>query len=139
MAVLPVAFIIVSLIFAIASTATGLQAILSPIAFSHSFGIPIPNQHDSKPTSPSAHTQTAITYVSLMGVRQLATGIILLIFAYQGKWIEMATMLSVLGILVAGTDGVFLAFNGVQGKAGFHAVPGALIAGLAGAFLLSTT
>ena len=67
-----------------------------------------------------------------MGIRQLATGIILLTFAYQSKWVEAATILAIIGIVVAGTDGIYLARGGGGSKAGlFHAIPGALIAALA--------
>ena len=72
-----------------------------------------------------------------MGVRQLATGTILLTFAYQNKWAEMATILAIIGILVAGTDGVYLARAGKTAQAKVHAVPGALIAALAGAVVYS--
>lgn len=72
-----------------------------------------------------------MSYVSVMSVRQLGTGIILLIFAYQGKWTEAATILAVIGILVAGTDGIYLARAGPRGPAIFHAVPGGLISALA--------
>ena len=44
----------------------------------------------------------------------------------------MATILSILGVVVAGTDGTYLARSGERGRAVFHAVPGALIAILAG-------
>ena len=108
----------ISLIFATSAVYTGLQAIFSPIAHAKLFGLPL---------LPSTNTERAQTYVSLMGARQLATGLILLTFAYQGKYNEMATMLTILGLMVAETDGIFLAKRDV--KAGiFHALPGALIA-----------
>lgn len=72
-----------------------------------------------------------------MGVRQLATGITLLTFAYQRKWTEMATVLSILGIVVAGTDGFYLWRFGATNQAKFHAIPGALIALLAGAVIFT--
>ena len=72
-----------------------------------------------------------------MGVRQLATGLTLLTFAYEEKWTEMATILSILGVVVAGTDGYYLARSGERGRAVFHAVPGALIAMLAGLVVLA--
>lgn len=71
-----------------------------------------------------------------MGIRQFTTGLTLLIFAYQGKWMEMATILSILGFVVAGTDGYFLWKAGMRREGVFHAVPGGLIAGLAWAVLL---
>lgn len=74
-----------------------------------------------------------------MGVRQLATGLTLFTFAYQGKWNEMATILTILGFVVAGTDGYYLAQTGARGQARFHAIPGALIALLSGAVCLSST
>lgn len=93
----------ISLIFTAASRFTGFQALMDPIAFSTSFGLPI------KPTKPGQRVNdTTRAYISLMGVRQLATGLTLLAFAYQGKWKEIATVLRILGIVVAGTDGVFL-------------------------------
>lgn len=49
---------------------------------------------------------------------------------------EMATILSILGFVVAGTDGYFLWKAGMRREGVFHAVPGVLIAGLAWAVLL---
>ena len=72
-----------------------------------------------------------------MGVRQLATGLTLLAFAYQGKWKEMATILSILGIVVAGTDGACLAQKNL-GKGLFHAGPGACISALSIAVLYNS-
>ena len=72
-----------------------------------------------------------------MGVRQLATGITLLTFAYQTKWTEMANILAILGVVVAGTDGVYLSRFGAGKQAMFHAIPGALIAILAGAVVFT--
>jgi hypothetical protein len=70
-----------------------------------------------------------------MGIRQLGTGITLIVFNYQDKYTEAATVLAIIGVLVAGTDGLFLARAG-DVKAGiWHAVPGGLIAALAGAVL----
>ena len=124
--VLP-AFKAVSLIFACSAVYTGAQAILSPISFTKSFGIQLPIQAKS----PADFNQAALSYVSLMGVRQLATGITLLIFAYLRKWHEMGIILAVLGIVVAGTDGVYLYRAGYPSQARFHAIPGAIIALLA--------
>lgn len=129
-------FKLVSIIFALASIATGLQAVFDPVGFSQSFGIPLPIESDKERASTKS-TNASRSYVSLMGVRQLATGLILLTFAAQGKWVEMATILAILGIVVAGTDGVFLAKSGNSGQAKFHAIPGALIALLAGAVVVS--
>lgn len=50
----------VSLIFATASVFTGTQALLDPIAFSKTFGITIPKQHD---------TTLLRSYVTLMAAR----------------------------------------------------------------------
>jgi hypothetical protein len=126
------AFKVVSVTFACLAIATGLQGLLSPTAFATSFGIPIQ-------PAPKAHEKAALSYVSLMGVRQLATGITLLAFARQGKWEEMATVLVILGFLVAGTDGLFLWTSGAGMKGPFHALPGACIALLAGAVLYTGT
>ena len=43
----------------------------------------------------------------------------------------MATILAIIGILVAGTDGIYLSRSGAEKVARFHAIPGALIAALA--------
>lgn len=57
-------------------------------------------------------------------------------FAYQGKWAEAATILSIIGVVVAGTDGWYIAnVGGSVGGGLFHAGPGAAIAALAAAFL----
>ena len=136
-------FKMVSVVFAGSAVVTGLQAIVDPIGFSRSFGLPlstIKEADESKSTAISHHYKPngnpIVSYVSLMGVRQLATGITLLTFAYQKKWTEMATILSILGIVVAGTDGFYLWRSGARNLAKFHAIPGALIALLAGATVL---
>lgn len=133
----------VSLIFSVAAIVTGLRPILDPVSFSHSFGIPLaPTTVSSYKKDSAALTQrddhnSALYYVSLMGVRQLGTGMILLTFAYQAKWTEMATILAIIGILVAGTDGVYLARARSIRAGAFHAIPGALISALALAFIYS--
>lgn len=139
----------VSITFAVSAVGTGIQALVSPVGFSRFFGLPLPTPSSSPPSSnPGAGRSSkraskqqqqdhALTesYVSLMGVRQLATGITLLAFSYQRKWDEVATILSILGFVVAGTDGVYIA-RGNDVKAGlFHAIPGSLISVLAGAYL----
>lgn len=134
------AFKFVSLTFATTAVITGIQAILDPAKFSRSFGIPISRSEGktpsttkagkARPTVPSSDNDGA-AYVALMGVRQLATGMTLFTFAYEQKWTEMATILAILGFVVAGTDGIYLARSGDKNKAAFHAVPGALIAILA--------
>ena len=137
-------FKVVSVVFASASIITGTQAIVDPIGFSYSFGLPvmIVKDADESKTSPISNLHKPnndinpiISYVSLMGVRQLATGITLLMFAYQKKWTEIATNLVILGIIVAGTDGIFLSRFGAKNQARFHAIPGALIAILAGVII----
>ena len=132
MAFLPPLFKAVSLIFACAAVITGVHAMVDPLGFSRSFGIPINTVDNAGKFEANAinalDANSTISYVSLMGVRQLATGVTLLVFAYQGKWTEMATILAILGILVAGTDGLYLFHSGARSQARFHAIPGALIA-----------
>ena len=137
-------FKIVSVAFAISAIVTGTQAIADPIGFSRSFGMPITivkdaDKSQSTPISRfyKSNDNPIISYVSLMGVRQLATGITLLTFAYQKKWTEMATILTILGIIVAGTDGFYLSRFGARNLAKLHAIPGALIALLAGAIIFT--
>ena len=137
-------FKVVSVVFASASIVTGTQAIVDPIGFSHSFGLPIMivKDVDKSRTTPISQSNKPngnpiMSYVSLMGVRQLATGITLLTFAYQRKWTEIATILTILGIIVAGTDGFYLSRFGARNQAKIHAIPGALIALLAGAIILT--
>jgi hypothetical protein len=116
----------VSLIFAVASSATGVQAIVDPVGFSTSFGLAL-NSKESN----SKHGSLTSSYISLMGVRQLGTGLIISTFAYQNKWKDIATILGIIGIVVAGTDAIYLSRAGLNGKARFHAIPGFLIAALA--------
>ena len=145
LSLLPI-FQTVSVIFAISAVATGIQAIVDPIGFSKGFGLALSSTIEDSPGSliknedtitPRTtailhyHRSLTMSYVSLMGVRQLATGIILLTFAYQRKWTEMATILAVIGIVVAGTDGIYLSRAGSRKLGLFHAIPGALIAILA--------
>ncbi|KAK5725939.1 hypothetical protein LTR15_004129 [Elasticomyces elasticus] len=127
----------VSVTFAMLSLGTGIQALVDPIGFSKSFGMPLEptlsNDDNNKIGSRSQQYGLAKSYVSLMGVRQLGTGITILIFAYQGKWAEAGTILALIGFLVAGTDGYHLARAGGASKGLFHAIPGACIAGLGAA------
>ncbi|TLD09702.1 hypothetical protein PspLS_11377 [Pyricularia sp. CBS 133598] len=136
------AFKAVCSIFTVAAVLTGTQAIVNPTAFAISFGIPL-NQplksakqtaaSTTNTTKPPHHDSTASSYIALVGARQLGTGITLLVFAYQGKWVECATILSIIGLVVAGMDGYHIAKNGNLGGGVFHAGPGAAIAALAGA------
>jgi hypothetical protein len=121
MPVLDTSFKAVSLIFAVSAIYTGAQAVVSPNTFARSFGIEIA-QHTSD-VAPAA-------YVSLMGVRQLGTGLTIIALALQGAWKAIATNLAVIGFVVAGTDGLFLAQTGSTELGVFHALPGALIASL---------
>lgn len=127
-------------IFTAAAVFTGIQAIINPTAFVTSFGIPLhqpPQSSKQAVTSRTSTTQSprhnsaASSYVSLLGACQLGTGITLLVFAYQGKWAECATTLSIIGVVVAGMDGYHIARNGNLGEGLFHAGPGAAIAALA--------
>ena len=145
-------FKLVSVVFAIAAVFTGAQAVVDPVGFSRSFGLPLSTtavevtesleDRDGVPVSSAAaslqHSRNLTrSYISLMGIRQLATGIILLSFAYQNKWTEMATVLAIIGIVVAGTDGMYLSRAGAKRLGQFHAIPGALIAALAASVLYS--
>ena len=112
----------ISLIFATATVFTGAQALLDPIAFSKTFGISISKQHD---------TPLLRSYVTLMATRQLATGLSILLLAKQGHFIAIAYILMVAGIVVAGTDGVFIAKNGSRKMGIVHAGPGFVIASIA--------
>jgi len=132
----------VSVIFAVSAVGTGAQAILAPVGFSKMFGLPVtskPNspstkEHPINPAASVSHLQSTTTsYISLLGIRQLSTGLILLTFAYQDKWVESATILAIIGVLVAGTDGIYLARSGARSEGRWHAIPGALIAALAAA------
>ena len=125
--VLPI-FKAVSVIFAIAAIVTGARGVIDPMGFSTSFGIPLPPRSTEAPS--------VVAYVALMGVRQLSTGIIILIFAYQNKWVETATVLAVIGVFVASTDAVHLAIAGSVGLGWFHALPGGMIAALSVSVLL---
>ncbi|KAM0812054.1 putative DUF4267 domain-containing protein [Seiridium cardinale] len=146
------AFKAISIVFAISAVVTGAGAIVNPVWFSNSFGLPLdtrmldpsgnPNEHENAVTSSAAailHSRRSLTksYISLMGVRQLATGIILLTFAFQDKWTEVATILAIIGIVVAGTDGVYLSRAGGRRLGQLHAIPGAAIALLACGVLYS--
>jgi Domain of unknown function (DUF4267) len=128
-------FMAASILYAIAAVATGAKAIIDPIGFSKSFGLDlgstktgsvgslIDNEDAVTPRTKAIlhdHRSMTMSYISLMGVRQLATGIILLTFAYRNKWMEMATILSIIGIVVAGTDGMYLSRAGSKCLGIFH-------------------
>ncbi|XMA16297.1 hypothetical protein WAI453_009088 [Rhynchosporium graminicola] len=136
----------VSLTFASLAIGTGAQATFDPINFSKSFGLALnttsgspqyPKEEDVVLSRSNYQQSSTKPYISLMGVRQLATGVLIFTFAYQGKWTEIATILSIIGILVAGTNDVYLSRAGLQGKGVFHALPGAFISTLACGFLFS--
>lgn len=146
MAYLLPTFKAVSLIFATSAVVTGVQAIIDPIGFSKFFGLPLSStstvpleflvdNEDALKSKKTAvlqhHRGLTMSYISLMGVRQLATGIILLTFAYQKKWTEVATILAIIGIVVAGTDGICLSRAGTRQSGILHAIPGLLISALA--------
>lgn len=130
---------------------TGAKAVVAPIAFSKEFGIQLETTRDRSgpledledPPDPKLVAawdrarHAASSYTSLMGVRQLATGNILLTFAFQSKLTEMATILLIIGFLVAGTDSVFLSRAGSRTQGLWHAIPGVGIAVHAGLFLLN--
>ena len=61
----------------------------------------------------SHHRTLTKSYISLLGARQLATGIILLTLVSQHKWTEIATVLAIIGIVVAGTNGIYISCNAV--------------------------
>lgn len=133
---------VVTLIFASAAVYTGLQALILPEKFADSFGIRLPDATTTKSTSDAARTISSLkdpgasAYVSLMGARQLGTGLSLFAFAYVGKWAEAATILFIIGVLVAGTDGWhIMKTGGSLGGGLYHAGPGAAIAALAAAYL----
>lgn len=142
---LPHVFKGVGLIFTVAALFTGAQALSDPEAFATSFGLSLKSkshqyqQGKQRPDDAISSTRlppATSSYVSLMGVRQFATGVILAAFIYQSKWDEVATILVIIGFLVAGTDGYHLWRAGEAGLAMYHAVPGALIAAISGAFLV---
>ncbi|KAK0253924.1 hypothetical protein B0A54_11601 [Friedmanniomyces endolithicus] len=145
------AFKVVSITFAMLAVFTGAQALVDPVGFSKSFGLTLEPTIDSavsnikagdasssssrKAASHSEQQQRSLakSYASLMGVRQIGTGLTLLTFAYKGNWAEAATILAIIGFVVAGTDGFFLARAGYGSLGRFHAIPGAGIAILAAA------
>jgi hypothetical protein len=148
------AFKVVCVTFAALALGTGAQAIIDPVGFSRSFGLPldvesertlarntVKDQDEARDAKSGARApiglrhNSAETYVSLMGVRQLGTGITLLTFAYQGNWSSAATLLAIIGVVVAGTDGFFLTRGGNVSQGRFHAIPGAGISALAAAAL----
>ena len=135
------------MIFATSAVATGAQAIVDPVGFSRAFGLAltsrVPESVGSMDDAKLArtlhhHRSLSMSYISLMGVRQLATGIILFTFAYQNKWTEVAIVLAIIGIVVAGTDGIYLSRAGAEKLGRFHAIPGALIAALAAGVIFLT-
>jgi len=116
----------VALIFAASCVFTGAQALVNPLTFSQLFGIQVPKDKD---------TLLLRSYITLMATRQLATGIILLLLARIGQWIAIAYILMVMGIIVAGMDGVFIAQNGSRKMGIVHAGPGFGIAAMAAAII----
>ena len=113
-----------------------MQALVDPIGFTKTFGLLLSHNiktDDGAASTASRDRSVTLSYVSLMGVRQLATGLTLLVFAWQSKWTEAATILAIIGVVVAGTDGVYLARGGEASKGRWHAIPGVLIAALAAA------
>lgn len=127
----------ITVIHGIAMTYTGAQSLFDPVGFAAGFGLPIDPSAHPKHATPSGSSSTDLprSFAQLVGARQLATGLIGLTFAYQQKWSELATMLSISGVVVAGMDGVVLMRNG-YGRGGIsHAIPGVIISAIAMAYL----
>ncbi|KAF7930236.1 hypothetical protein EAE99_004429 [Botrytis elliptica] len=114
----------ISIIFGVSTVITGIQALLNPITFSKTFGITVPKEKD---------TPILRSYITLMATRQLATGTSILLLARIEHYISIAYILMVAGIIVAGTDGVFIAKNGSVKMGIVHAGPGFVIAVVAAA------
>lgn len=128
----PFVFRTVCVIFTVSAIATGTQAVIDPVVFSRQFGLPL---KDLANKEANYEQQVLRSYVSLMGIRQLGTGLVLTAFMLGRKWNEAATVLSVIGIVVAGTDGFYLSQHASLSKGLFHAIPGALIAALATVYI----
>ncbi|KAJ1337844.1 DUF4267 domain-containing protein [Microdochium nivale] len=142
----PAVFKTVSVTFSTLAIWTGANGLFRPAFFAADFGLPVNTTPAAALGGKKAHQPSAAdnpttrAYIALMGVRQLATGVILATFAAQGKWEEMATILATIGVLVAGIDGYFLASVAGRPDLGiFHALPGGAIALLSGLFLWQGT
>lgn len=109
-------------IFSIASIFTGLQSLFRPLHFSRLFGIPI---------VPSQTTPLLLDYISLMGSRQLSTGLATALLLLRGNDVGAGYVLMVAGVVVAGWDGVIIARNGSTRMGIVHAGPGFVIAAIA--------
>lgn len=136
----------VSVIFAISAVTINVQVIVDSIDFSRVFELTLSStltnsvksfidNEDAVTFKTTAilhyHHSLTMSYISLMKVRQLATRIILLIFAYQNKWTEMTIILVIIDIVVADTDEIYLSRVDARQLEWFHAILDALIAALA--------
>lgn len=120
------AFKPISLIFAISTIITGAQSLINPLAFSTLFGIQVPKAQD---------TALLRSYISLIGSRQLSTGLIILLLAARGSYNAIAHILAVSGIVVAGWDGVVIRRHASTRLGLVHAGPGFVIAAVAAAVI----
>lgn len=97
--------------FAAASIITGCTAVRDPSTFADTFGLELPPRSSGFNQFPK-EAQTALLeqqnvtrkYVSLMGVRQLATGLILLTLEWRHQWREAAIVVAISGFVVATTN-----------------------------------
>lgn len=133
----------VSVIFAILALQTGGQAFWNPLAFAETFGLPMePTPAGTLTSANKAMTgaaetnhNVALSFVTMMGMRQFAAGGTLLALAAQGKWVSVATVLSVYGVCAAGVDTYNLHRANKPSLARYHGIPGAIITGHAMAVL----
>ena len=116
----------ISIIFGLMTTVGGIQALLNPIAFSKTFGIIVSKESD---------TPMLRSYITLMSTRSLATGFSILLLGRVGHWVSVAYVLMVAGVVVAGTDGAFIAKHGSTRMGLVHAGPGFVIAAVAAAVI----
>ncbi|CAI6341883.1 unnamed protein product [Periconia digitata] len=124
----------VGVTFGILAVQTGVHALWRPLSFAENFGLPLNPKlsAQNRPRGEKDHAAKSVdfgpAYTTMMGARQAGTGVIILIFASCGKWMEIATVLSVVGLLCATTDAYNLWKGGKNGHARFHALPGLAIA-----------
>ena len=133
----------VSVIFAILALQTGGQAFWTPLVFAETFGLPLDSTSTSTLTEANkavvnaaeTNHNVALSFVTMMGMRQFAAGGTILALAAQGEWVSIATVLSVYGVCAAGVDTYNLHRANKPSLARYHGIPGAIITGHAMAVL----
>lgn len=118
--------VVASYTLATTITALGVRAIIDPVDFAESFGIPASYPNDER-----------ATYIPPMGGRDVAYGLLMGIASYKKDWNSVGTMCCV-GVIIDVMDTVTtLRHRDVKGMEALpHVIGGAIMAAMGGWLLI---